>query len=425
MIGPWRLAPNACLALFAIAGAAWIAAVMTAERARVTVPIVCGVALTLRFFALGSSLELSDDVYRYVWEGELSARGISPYAFAPGAPELEAIRAELPGLAARVAHPEVAAVYPPIVQGFATLAVRVSHALGSPSEVGAVWFLRILLACADLLVLWPLALLARASGRVRTALVAWGLCPLVVFEFAGSAHFDVVGIALLCAALVALKVADERRSIGREIGASALFASAILSKYLPIFVLPWLGVGRTRFTRALLAAVFAALAFAPFLFLVGGERGFASGLHQYRDRWEAGSLVFRFVRDGARALFTDHADPERIARIIVAILWFAWAVFVYARVRERVRGVGLLLAGFLVLTPTLHPWYSIWVLPFVALAPSPAWLWLFAAAPILYAPLAGWQNEGRWVEQVWLWPVLALPFFALLIFQSRPLRARS
>jgi len=97
---------------------------------------------------------------------------------------------------------------------------------------------------------------------------------------------------------------------------------------------------------------------------------------------------------------------------------------VAVRVRDRVRGVGLLVAGFLVLTPTLHPWYMLWIVPFVALRPSAAWLWLLAAAPILYAPLPGWQAHGRWIEPAWMWPALALPFFALLVVQAvfRPRR---
>lgn len=425
MIGPWRTAPRVCLMLFAFAGVAWLVAVASAERARVALPLVCGVALLLRVLALGSSLDLSDDVHRYVWEGELSARGISPYAFAPSDPALAAVRAELPTLAAKVAH-DIPAVYPPIVQGFATLSVRVSHLFGVPPEIGAPHVLRVFLACMDLLVLWPLVRLARRTGRGNAVAVAWAFCPLVVFEFAGSGHFDALGIVLLLAALVALAHADERRSLGREIGASALFAGAIASKYLPIFALPWLGTGKSLWLRALLVALFLAVCFAPFLFLVGGEHGFMGGLNHYNERWEAGSLVFRFVRDGVAALFTTRADPERSARILVKILWCVWAVVVYTRVRDRVRGVGLLLAGFLVLTPTLHPWYLTWLLPFVALAPSRAWLWLFAAAPLFYAPLAGWQLHGQWIEPVWLWPVIALPFFALLIFgrrRSEPLNA--
>ena len=35
---------------------------------------------------------LSDDMYRYVWDGRVQAQGINPYALPPGAPELSALR---------------------------------------------------------------------------------------------------------------------------------------------------------------------------------------------------------------------------------------------------------------------------------------------------------------------------------------------
>src|SRR5207244_12989540 len=84
---------------------------------------------------------------------------------------------------------------------------------------------------------------------------------------------------------------------------------------------------------------------------------------------------------------------------------------------DLVQGTGLAIAGFLVLSPTLHPWYLAWIAPFVALRPSLAWCVLIAAAPLLYAPLAGWQHEGKWIEPAWEWPVVALPFFALLFLE--------
>lgn len=423
-LGAWRDAPNTALALFLVAGLAWCSAQKSAERTPVSPWVVCGVALCLRGFALVSQLELTDDAYRYVWEGELAQRGISPYAWSPGDPALAEVRIELPGLSTRVAHPEVPAVYPPLVQGAATLAVWTSRALGWDAVSGPISILRLFLCALDVLVLWLLAALARRSGRGQGVLVAWAFCPLVVFEFAGSAHFDVLGVFLLLAALLALARADERSSEGREVGASLLVAGAIASKYLPLFVLPWIGTRRRGFARVGLVALFLALAFAPFLFLVGGERGFLGGLGHYRDRWEAASLVFRFVHHAASAVFEPHdgwTDPGRLARLVVALAWVAWAGFVVLRVRDRVRGTGLLIAGYLVLTPTLHPWYLVWVLPFAALSNSSAWMWLIAAAPILYVPLTGWQHEGRWVEPGWSWWVLALPFFALLLW-PRPCR---
>ena len=69
------------------------------------------------------------------------------------------------------------------------------------------------------------------------------------------------------------------------------------------------------------------------------------------------------------------------------------------------------------LTPTLHPWYLTWVIPFLALYRSRAWVFLAAVAPLLYWPLTEWHATGEWIEPVWLWPALALPFFLLLALE--------
>ena len=67
------------------------------------------------------------------------------------------------------------------------------------------------------------------------------------------------------------------------------------------------------------------------------------------------------------------------------------------------------------LSPTLHPWYLTWALPFLACFPSRAWTWLLALAPLCYSVVARWQLEGLWQEPAWLWPLWALPFLALLL----------
>ena len=74
-----------------------------------------------------------------------------------------------------------------------------------------------------------------------------------------------------------------------------------------------------------------------------------------------------------------------------------------------------MIGAFVVLSPTLHPWYVTWVLPFVALRPRAAWLWLAAAVPLSYWPVAEWTAGGDWHEPSWIWPVIAVPFFALSI----------
>jgi len=109
-----------------------------------------------------------------------------------------------------------------------------------------------------------------------------------------------------------------------------------------------------------------------------------------------------------------------VGRMTILIAWCAGAVWMWRRrfsvVQASAGGIGL----FLLLSPTLHPWYLTWIVPFLALRSrraSPAWCWLVAVAPLLYWPVAAWQSMRVWREPVWLWPMVALPFLALLVWE--------
>jgi hypothetical protein len=417
-LGRFAEHPLGAAIAFSIAGCAWLAAVRATRDLELDLRWVFVGAIVLRAIALASSLALSDDVERYVWEGEVCLHGISPYGFAPAAPELASIRAEWPVLASGVAHPTISAAYPPLVQAVGILAALVARALALPPEVGGVGFLRVLFAVCDILVLVPLLAILRRLGLPSGRAVVWAWCPLLSFEFAGSGHFDSLGVLLLMSALAAFAGESGLRARLADVLGGIALGGAIVVKYIPLVVLPWIGRGPRGVARAVAALTLGLLAFIPLLYLEGAEHGFFGGVTQYGLRWESTNLVFRFV-EGLCARFFEPApgwrDPHRVARLAVGAAWLAWAVWVRVRETDRVRGVALLIAGFLVLTPTLHPWYLAWVAAFVAIAPSAAWLWLLAAAPLLYAPLAGWQSRGEWVEPLWLWPIVAVPFWVLLL----------
>ncbi len=384
--------------------------------------LLWAVALLLRLAALIHGSGFSDDVQRYAWEGEVVLDGKSPYAFAPAAPELAALRERYPDLAARVSHADVPAVYPPLAQACGIATAALVHSTGATPGPASVWILRVIFLAADLGVLLVL-LRAGKSGRVSpTAPLLWGWCPLVCLEFAGSGHLDSLGILFL---LLALLAADSARRVGAVwIGLGAAV------KFLPLCVLPWIGRGLAPGRRLLLAGgalALLALSFAPFLLLEGGTRGFAAGLHEYGERWASASLVYRWVEPWVREHFgagQRFEDTRHLARVIVACAWLVLAAWAVWSRRDAWSGAGALLGAFLVLSPTLHPWYTLWMLPFLARQPSLAWSWLAAGAALFYWPLGGWQAQGRWVEPGWIWWTVA-PAFAALWLRERRVAARA
>jgi len=383
------------------ASAAWLAACCAVGARELSLRWIVGGAVVLRLVALAFDPVFSDDIYRYVWEGHAFARGLSPYAAAPADAVFAQLRGELPTIFARMNHPDVSAAYPPLVQALHGVLVRIGSLAAGP-ERGALLALRSFYALCDLALLLPLAQLVRRAGRPTSLLCAWAWSPLVALEFAGSGHFDSLALLLCVSGLAAF--GREPQGAQRRSHAATLLGFATAVKYLPAAALAAC-VRRVRVLPFLVAFGLAvAASFLPLVWLDQGARGLWGGLGEYGRRWEGGSLVFRFVDAGVRHLQMD--DPQLVGRRAVAALWLGVLLVVWVRRIEPLRGFAFAALAFVVLTPTLHPWYGLWLLPFALVC---GWRGLFvfvAALPALYAPLVRWKAEQVWEEPAWVWPVL-------------------
>jgi len=390
-----------------------------------TLALVAG-AVVLRMVALSGEPGLSDDVHRYAWEGALVSEGISPYAFAPDDPSLERERLAWGATWGRVGHRSVSAAYPPLAQGVFALVVRMAGGIDGDGWA-AVRALRLLFTAADLGVLACLLVLLGRRGMAPVAAVAWGWSPLVPLECGGAGHFDVLAILLLVGALCLLGAGSAAMGSLRRNGVLAILAAGTLVKILPAVAVPFVLLRGRRIPDACkglaLFGGLVALGWSAPLLLEGGFGSGRSGLGEYGLRWESGSLVFRWVEPvfdwltssgvlggfGAGGRDGSWADPRVLARGAVLLVWCGIGLQAWRRQLSASDAVGLLIATFLVLTPTLHPWYMLWAIPFLALRPMPALGLLVALVPLLYWPLAGWQADGVWLEPPWLWASVALP----------------
>jgi len=329
--------------------------------------------------------DLSEDLYRYAWDGRVAAAGVSPYAYAPDDPALARLRNDD---WARSAHRDARTVYPPAAQAI----FRAAAETGRPRLA-----LKTAFAAADLAVVW---LLPRFPGGGFAAAL-YAAFPLAVVESAGMGHLDSAGIALLLAAILLA-----RRS--RALRSGAAFALSVMTKYFAGFaLLPFLRRGRVPFFAAALLAGSA-------LWFAGARGGTspAAGLPNFATRWSGNSVVYPAVESAVDALgIAPRAKaayarwkstrperpwmkwpwgwfyPELVARVVLALLLATGLVVIAIRVPGPAEAAGASLALFLLLSPVLHPWYVLWVLPFAALRRSAAFLYLAAAVPLGYALL--------------------------------------
>src|ERR1041385_4415487 len=186
-----------------------------------TLLIAIAFAVLFRASILFAPPYLSDDIYRYIWDGRVQAAGINPYRYVPAAPELVQLRDN--DIYPKINRREYAhTIYPPVAQLVFLLTTRISETV--------VW-MKLTMGIFELVTIWAIAQLLQLLGRPRQLLLLYAWHPLVVWEFAGSGHLDAIFICFMALAFLAW----QRKS---DVGAGFALACATLSKLFPVVLLP-------------------------------------------------------------------------------------------------------------------------------------------------------------------------------------------
>ncbi len=367
----------------------------------------------LRALLLPLAPAFSEDIYRYMWDGWVQGHGLNPFSFAPAEPGVEALRTEW---WVRINHPEIPTIYPPGAQ----LAFRALAAL-APAWI----VFKLAWIAADLGVAWLIERVAarRSGGLAPRALLLYLWSPLLVVEVAWSGHLEPLGLLPVMAA-VAL---DERGRLGRtgtpppgprrDVGVRRLSLGALLGlgaaiKFAPLAAVP--ALWRRHGLRAAAAAVLLPVVlYAPFV--SAGTRLF-EGLGEYADRWAFNAGAFRLL---GGVIGPDELARWTAAALVVAVAAVAaWRRWTLARTLLWTTGAALLLS------PTLHPWYVLWILPFACLFESRAWLALSGTVFLAYAGRDAYLASGVWPEPAWLRALVHGPVILLLLYEARGLPQR-
>lgn len=397
--------------------------------------LVLGGALLLRLLALPMAPVLSNDVFRYAWDGRAVLSGANPYLLAPEAEELEGLRRENDEIWSRMHHQEVPTVYPPLALGLFAVGAA------TPAPVGAI---KALLTAADLALCALLLALARRLGLepARTIWYAWN--PVAVVEVAGQGHVDGLAVALAVGAVLLVVRSrtvtrgdgdeapnDGDRQEGRRsaVGAGLAAAAGALAKLGPVIALPmWARQSRRPVALLLAAAALLVVGFLP----VAATVGVPPGLLTYGVSWEFNGPFYEplwrgldrlgadgWVKQGLEAAkgatgahelwnrFYPYAYPQLMAKALLApFLGLALLLSLVGPSRvDPVAGSGRLFGRALLLSATVYPWYLLWVLPWAALARQRAWLLAVALSPLAYLP--GLLPEGTAPALFpWIWALV-------------------
>lgn len=398
---------------------------------------ILGAALAFRLVLIGTSPSLSEDIYRYVWDGRVAAQGINPYRYAPEAEELRSLRDAT--IFPRINHPDIPTIYPPANQGFFWAVYKVAPGL---------WGMKGALFLVDVLTLATLLLLLRRLSRPLEWVLVYAWNPLVIVEISGSGHADVFGVFLMVASLFLFMSK-------RPISGSMLLALSTLTKFLPALLLP-LMLPRNLKRAVFGIAIFALTIVVCYLPFAGDGTPLFSALETYTAKWRFNDSIFSLAFAAIRSLVPEHAVAEAVraegmtpdavtlesrktdlALVLTKVALGALFAGIYAAIvvgywRRRARmgpnaTFGFALAGtaaLLLLAPTLHPWYLIWLLPLLAIWPNRALLLLTGTVMLSYWVLIAYGKEGIWQENPVVKIVEFAPVFGLLAYDAWKARGR-
>jgi len=367
--------------------------------------VILGVAAGLRGLVVAThEPSLSDDLWRYVLDGHALAAGHNPYEIAPAAVEVEDPR--FPGeaaVAARTNNPELVTIYLPTSQiAFGIIAGSSPGAeadADDPWRAGARWF-RAAFAVVDVVVV---ALLLALLAGIRASpwwAVLYGWHPLALVEIAGSGHQDVLGLALLLGALLA-----HQRRTAATAAWTCLIAFAALVKPIAVPITAFLLRGRPlrSWLVALGTGTAACLALLAPFFLFDADGSAWAAFRSTFDRFVAHWAFHGSVYEVLLLLGVEREPARRVCFALVGVvLVAAWI----GRHHPWSAARAFLLAALLV-SPTAHPWYLLWALVFMPLAPSPT-LWVASltmpAAYVVLGDVVNWTVPG-WVGLLTYGPV--------------------
>jgi alpha-1,6-mannosyltransferase len=338
-------------------------------------------ALAVRLPLLLAPCALSDDVWRYVWEGMAWREGLNPFVHAPDSAALAHLRAarDLFGqqIWPQVAHKAIPSIYPPGAQGlFAGLA-----------PLGVLGF-RVLAAGADV---GTAEVLARRDPRAG---LLWALLPLPAMESAVSGHLEGVGVL---AWVLGMGLARGGTPAGASLRVRAW--AAWLGGMLKI--LPALLLLRAGWRRALLGGALALALSLPMVTLDAPVR--------YATTWSfhAGPFVL------AELLLGGAARPA--LQVLGALVVGTAALRVRDPASLALWGSGALV----ILSPVVHPWYALWPLAASLVRGGRAWSLFAALLPLSYTVLASYDPAtSRWEEPGWTRWVTWGPFLGALSWEA-------
>jgi hypothetical protein len=317
-------------------------------------------AFLARFILIFSFPILSDDVYRFIWDGQLLHQGINPFGFRPSdlienpAPWVDIF------LFNNMNSPDYFSVYPPINQ----LAFYLSAIPGKGNLLASVVILRSFILLFDVGNIILIKKLLKHYQKDERLVFLYALNPLVIIEFTGNLHFEAVMIFFT---LLFIWMLIQNRWIYAAIS----LALAICSKLLPIIFIPLLlkkvGFKKTLYI-SLISGFICLLLFLPFIHSEKLLLNFRESLNLYYGRFEFNGSFYQLFRAIGWEIY-NYNPIAKTSKLLIALTLIGF-IITYIKSKNLFEGIFWLIFTYNIFGAIVHPWYIIFL---VALSPFIKW----------------------------------------------------
>lgn len=313
-----------------------------------------GIGIILRLVLLPSFPMLSDDIYRFIWDGHLLRSGISPFEHLPSYYAVQdfpvaGLNAEL---FAELNSPEYYTIYPPVAQ----LTFIVGTVLCPESWLGAAVVMRLFLFCFEVGSIFLLVKLFEHFKYGLKNILLYALNPLIIIEITGNLHFEGAMIFFLLLAFYLLV----KNRIWLSAGAMAL---SIASKLLPLLFLPFL-FARLGLDKAVKYFILIGVVLVVLFLPVTGNffiSHFGDSLDLYFRKFEFNASIYYLVRwVGYQQIgynIIQSAGPILASLTFFGIVASALLFDRKASFKNWPKKMLFAICLYLLFTPTVHPWY--------------------------------------------------------------------
>ena len=325
-----------------------------------------GVAILFRFIFLLAIPNLSQDFYRFIWDGRMLLEGLNPYLYTP---ESFISSLEYPIYQAQELYDGMGKLnashftnYPPIKQ----LCFSIAALISGNSILGSAIVFRLIIIAADLGTLYFGKKLLDQLKLPTKSIFWYILNPFVIIELTGNLHFEGVMVFFLIWSLYLLHT-------NRWQSAALLFACSISTKLIPLMFLPlfwqWFikngsilkqGIGKL-ITFYTIVGVVILLMFLPFY-----DSEFINNYSQTVALWfnnfEFNASIYYLARAIGYSI-TGYNEIAIIGKVlpVIVIFYILYLTFKKHQNSERLLPSLMLLtiSVYLFFSTTVHPWYII------------------------------------------------------------------